>query len=99
MLFSSKNFEGLFIKLNRDVLLCNPSISNSGFKGSSYLKMINDPKGYPSLIDFCYLVNPYFPPKKLCDELKSSFDKLLTSYPSGARQQNLLAGKIFNIYN
>ena len=52
---------------------------------------------FPQIKDFCYLVNPYFPPKKLCDELKSSFDKLLTSYPSGARQQNLLAGKIFNI--
>lgn len=52
---------------------------------------------FPQIKDFCYLVNPFFPPTKLVDELKSSFQTLLTAYPSGARQQNLLAGKIFNI--
>lgn len=52
---------------------------------------------FPQIKDFCYLVNPFFPPKKLVDELKSSFEVLMRSYPSGARQQNLLAGKIFNV--
>ncbi|MBO4859278.1 MAG: aminotransferase class I/II-fold pyridoxal phosphate-dependent enzyme [Treponema sp.] len=52
---------------------------------------------FPQIIDFCYLVNPFFPPKKLSEELKSSFDILLRAYPSGAKEQNLLAGKIFNI--
>lgn len=52
---------------------------------------------FPQIIDFCYLVNPFFPPKKLVDELKSNFDILLRAYPSGAKQQNLLAGKIFNV--
>ncbi|MBP3370411.1 MAG: phosphocholine cytidylyltransferase family protein, partial [Clostridia bacterium] len=36
---------------------------------------------YPQLIDFCYLVNPYFPPKRMMDEIKASFDVLLTQYP------------------
>ena len=52
---------------------------------------------FPKLIDFCYLVNPYFPPKKMIDELQSNFKTLLTQYPSGAAQQSLLAGKIYNI--
>ena len=52
---------------------------------------------FPQIKDFCYLVNPFFPPKSLSDELKASFDTLLAAYPSGARQQNLLAGKIFGI--
>lgn len=52
---------------------------------------------FPQIKDFCYLVNPFFPPKKLVDELKCSFEVLMRSYPSGARQQNLLAGKIFNV--
>ena len=52
---------------------------------------------FPQIKDFCYLVNPFFPPQKLKDELKASFDTLIAAYPSGARQQNLLAGKIFNI--
>ncbi len=52
---------------------------------------------FPQIVDFCYLVNPFFPPKKLSEELKSSFDILLRAYPSGAKEQNLLAGKIFNV--
>lgn len=53
---------------------------------------------YPKLIDFCYLVNPYFPPQKLIDELKANFEKLLTQYPSGMRVNTLLASKSFNIH-
>lgn len=52
---------------------------------------------YPQLIDFCYLVNPYFPPKKMVDELKASFDVLLTQYPSGMRVNALLAARNFEV--
>ncbi|MBQ6848260.1 MAG: aminotransferase class I/II-fold pyridoxal phosphate-dependent enzyme [Clostridia bacterium] len=52
---------------------------------------------YPKLLDFCYLVNPYYPPQKLIDELKASFEKLLTQYPSGMRVNSLLAAKNFGI--
>ena len=53
---------------------------------------------YPKLIDFCYLVNPYYPPQKMKDELKASFDTLLTEYPSGMAVNSLLAAKNFNIH-
>ena len=33
---------------------------------------------YPGLLDFCYLVNPYFPPKKMIEEIKSNFEPLLS---------------------
>lgn len=52
---------------------------------------------YPSMLDFCYLVNPYFPPKALVNEMKQMSDILLESYPSGDKQQSLLAGKIFGV--
>ena len=52
---------------------------------------------FPNMKDFCYLVNPYFPPQNMIDELSSNFKTLLTQYPSGAAQQSLLLGKIFNI--
>jgi len=52
---------------------------------------------FPQLKDFCYLVNPYFPPEKLISEMTASFGTLLTQYPSGAAQQSLLASKIFNV--
>lgn len=53
---------------------------------------------YPKMIDFCYLVNPYFPPKKMRDELRASFDTLLTEYPSGMRVNSLLAAKNFGVH-
>lgn len=52
---------------------------------------------YPKLLDFCYLVNPYFPPGKMKDEIRSNFDTLLTEYPSGMRVNSLLAAKNFGI--
>lgn len=53
---------------------------------------------YPHLIDFCYLVNPYFPPKRLMDEMKANFEKLLTQYPSGMKVNSLLAAKNFGVH-
>jgi len=52
---------------------------------------------FPKLRDFCYLVNPYFPPKKMQEEMKAYFYELLSQYPSGQETQRLLAGKMFNI--
>lgn len=53
---------------------------------------------YPQLLDFCYLVNPYFPPKRMKDELRANFDILLTEYPSGMRVNSLLAAKNFGVH-
>lgn len=52
---------------------------------------------YPKLLDFCYLVNPYYPPKKLVDEMKAGFETLITQYPSGMRVNSLLAAKNFGV--
>lgn len=52
---------------------------------------------YPKLLDFCYLVNPYFPPARMKDELRANFDTLLTQYPSGMRVNSLLAAKNFGV--
>ncbi len=48
---------------------------------------------YPGLLDFCYLVNPYFPNSRFMGEIKASFEVLATSYPSGLDINNLLAAK------
>lgn len=52
---------------------------------------------YPHLLDFCYLVNPFFPPQQMIDEVKASFETLMREYPSGMRVNSLLAGKYFGI--
>lgn len=69
--------------------------------GKDHLKKIAQTYGgywrYPSMLDYCYLVNPYFPPKALIDEMKANFESLLEAYPSGDKQQSLLAAKIFDL--
>lgn len=52
---------------------------------------------YPKLLDYCYLVNPYFPPQKMSDEIKSNFETLMSQYPSGMRVNSLLAAKNFGL--
>lgn len=52
---------------------------------------------FPKLLDFCYLVNPFFPNKRMRDEIRNNFDILLESYPSGMGVNSLLAGKYFGI--
>lgn len=52
---------------------------------------------YPKLLDFCYLVNPYFPPERMVEEMKSSFGTLLRQYPSGMSVNSLLAAKNFEV--
>ena len=53
---------------------------------------------YPKLIDFCYLVNPYFPNKKLVSEMQTNFERLLGEYPSGMGVNSLIAAKIFGLH-
>jgi len=53
---------------------------------------------FPHLLDFCYLVNSYFPTEKMKNELRASFDTLLSEYPSGMKVNTLLMGKYFNIH-
>lgn len=52
---------------------------------------------YPQMLDFCYLVNPFFPTAKMKDEIKASFETLLCEYPSGMKVNSLLAAKNFGI--
>lgn len=52
---------------------------------------------FPKLLDFCYLVNPFFPTAQMKKEMKACFETLLTEYPSGMYVNSLLAAKYFNI--
>lgn len=52
---------------------------------------------YPRLKDFCYLVNPYFPPARMQEEMKAMYGELLCAYPSGMRVNCGLAAKNMGI--
>lgn len=52
---------------------------------------------FPKLLDFCYLVNPFYPNNKLISEMQANFTSLLTQYPSGMAVNSLTAAKNFGL--
>ena len=52
---------------------------------------------FPQMLDYCYLVNPYFPSRRMKDELRANFDTLLTEYPSGMKVNTLIASKCWGV--
>ena len=81
----------------QDLEIAETLFASSDSKLSLYQKRYGGYWRFPELLDFCYLVNPFFPPRQMKDEMKANFDTLLSEYPSGLRINNLLAGKYFNI--
>lgn len=81
----------------QDLDIASAIFSEHETKYGEYHKRYGGYWRFPSLLDFCYLVNPFFPPKRMMDEIKSNFDTLLTEYPSGQWVNSLLAAKYFGI--
>ncbi|MBO4985933.1 MAG: aminotransferase class I/II-fold pyridoxal phosphate-dependent enzyme [Bacteroides sp.] len=52
---------------------------------------------FPKMLDFCYLVNPYFSRSKIVDEMQANFRTLLSEYPSGMKVNTLLASKCWGV--
>ena len=52
---------------------------------------------FPKMLDYCYLVNPYFPSSRIVDEMQANFRTLLTEYPSGMKVNTLLASKCWGV--
>lgn len=78
-------------------------IANSLFPGENQSRMefVSTRYGgywrYPDMLDFCYLVNPYYPSDKMISEMKSGFEKLIRQYPSGLRINRILGAKNFGV--
>lgn len=52
---------------------------------------------FPNLLDYCYLVNPYFPTAKMENEMVSNYSTLMRQYPSGMDINSLLASEVFGV--
>lgn len=52
---------------------------------------------FPKMLDFCYLVNPYFGESGIMEEMKANFNTLIAEYPSGMKVNSLLASKCWRI--
>lgn len=81
----------------QDLDIASALFSDGKVKYDEYHKRFGGYWRFPGLLDYCYLVNPFFPTKRMKDEMKANFDVLLTSYPSRMLVNSLLAGKYFGI--
>lgn len=81
----------------QDLDIAETLFADSSGKLSLYQKRFGGYWRFPGLLDFCYLVNPYFPSRKMREEMKANFDTLLTEYPSGIGVNSLLASKYFGV--
>lgn len=81
----------------QDLDIASVIFSEHDVKYSEYHKRYGGYWRFPNLLDYCYLVNPFFPPKKMSDEIKSNFETLLCEYPSGQWVNSLLAAKYYGV--
>ena len=51
---------------------------------------------FNGIVDYCYLVNPYYPQKKMIDKINDFSSNLITQYPSGQSVQCINAGRLLN---
>lgn len=52
---------------------------------------------FPAMLDFCYLVNPYFSSSRIIEEMQAFFPTLIAEYPSGMKVNSLLASKCWGV--
>ena len=52
---------------------------------------------FPKMLDFCYLVNPYFRNSRIIAEMEANFRTLIGEYPSGMKVNTLLASKCWGV--
>ena len=52
---------------------------------------------FPKMLDYCYLVNPYFNESRIIDEMEAYFRTLISEYPSGLKVNSLIASKCWGV--
>ena len=52
---------------------------------------------FPKVKDYCYLVNPYYPPEKMVNQIQYFWGELLTQHPSGMNIQKMNAASMFGV--
>lgn len=65
-----------------------------------YKELLNQYGGYwniDNILDYNFLVNPYFPNRSIIREIKKMSKKLIVNYPSGMNRLCELASNMFNV--
>ena len=80
----------------QDYDITNCLFSTGKQKLENYQKRYGGYWRFDNLLDYCYLVNPYYPPKQLKDKMNFMYDELITSYPSGQKIECINASRLFD---
>ena len=76
-------------------------VKKSSVEGEDLLKQYYSRYGgywrFPEMLDYCYLVNPYFNRSAIIKELQDFFPVLVSEYPSGMGVNSALASDCWNI--
>lgn len=81
----------------QDLDIANTLFAPEGERLAAYERHFGGYWRFDGLRDFCYLVNPYFPPARMVEQMRYSYAQLLCGYPSGMYVQKLMAGKMFGV--
>lgn len=79
-----------------DLLIAETLFAEGKYELESYYHRFGGFWRFPFLLDFCYLVNPYFPSQDMLNEIGENFRSILTQYPSGQGIMQSLAANIFH---
>lgn len=80
----------------QDVQIANVLFAEGEEKLKLFQKMYGGYWRFKDVLDYCYLVNPYYPPKEMFDKFEYESRELITQYPSGLEIQNINLSRLFN---
>ena len=80
----------------QDLDIANSIFSNGKEKLENFQKRYGGYWRFNKILDYCYLVNPYYPPKKMIEKINYFSQELITNYPSGQYTECINAGRLLN---
>ena len=92
-----KNIKWYEIDDAQDYDIVNCLFANENETIKMYQKRFGGYWRFNNIKDYCYLVNPYFPPKSMIEKMNYLSQELISSYPSGLSIENINAGRLFNV--
>ena len=83
----------------QDLDIVNCLFTEGKEKLENYQKRYGGYWRFDNLLDYCYLVNPYYPPQAMLDRINYFSKELIINYPSGMNVERINAGRLFNDTN
>jgi len=81
---------------SQDLDIANCIFSSGQEKLKNYQKRYGGYWRFKNMLDYCYLVNPYFPTTKMFEQFNYFSKELITQYPSGQSIQCINASRLFD---